>query len=557
MAARAEFQYGPGPSKRTSQPHDPYAAQGLAPNTMRFENIHASGSSRQHNGHQYHSTTNNYSAAPPYGSVPVKPPDDPIHHEFERACRDGQGPQRLRFLLSRGANIDHRDKGQWTPLHHAAAGGFVPTISFLVDAGADVNACGEDSSTPLHHAASSGSADAVRYLLTAGADVHGYSRWVRPVGTPLHYAAFAGSADAARCLLDSGADANAFGKWVGTPLSIAAARNHLAVIEVLLERGARVDADCEHFGSAAHMACAAGNMSVLQHLYQSGASPFRSAITCYAIYSGILGSIGGPFPRSLELRTLGKDVVIRGPPVILAIMHGHLAVAEYNMDMDRGFSKYGIRAYQETSFDEKDDWRTHFSTWFPLTNLAIATLDVDMLQLLLNKNINPAAFEEIGPPPMFRLGISEIRKAAHCNGNASTCISLLLQHGVSNSCLETERLGRIAPSGDTLLMSVMRRESDDLSCHIAEAVIEHGASVDALNNLGQTAIMIAAGNNHESRARCVELLCKNGANVDLRDKNGRTALEYVRRHWRSQGSAQVELILQQASGLKRTICQIM
>jgi ankyrin repeat protein len=559
MAARAELQYGPGPSNRTSQHNDPYAAQGSAPNTMRVENIHASGSSRQHIGDHFQSTTNNYTAAPPYGGMLVKPPEDPIHYEFERACHEGQAPQRLGFLLSRGANLDHRDKEQWTPLHHAAAGGSVPTISFLVDAGADIHACRGRSGTPLHHAASSKSVDAVRYLLNAGADVHGYSRWVRPIGTPLHYAAFAGSADAARCLLDSGADANAFGEWVGTPLIIAAARGHLAVVELLLECGVYVNQDCEHFGSPAHMACAGGNMEVLQLLYRSGASPFASATTCYAIYSGILGSIGGLFPRSLGLRTLAKEIVTRGPPVILAVSHGHLAVAEYNLDMDPGVGRYRNTAYQESSYPE-EEWQVRYSTWFPLTNLAIATLDVEMLQLLLNKGINPAAFEEDGRPPMFRLGTSEIREAAYNGKNASTCISLLLQHGVSNSCLETERLGRIALSGDTLLISIVRREFDfhhDLSCDIAEAVVKHGASVDALNDLGQTAIMIAAGNDHTSRARCVELLCKNGANVDLKDKDGRTALDYARRHRRSHGSAQVELILQQASGLERPVCQIM
>jgi hypothetical protein len=209
--------------------------------------------------------------------------------------------------------------------------------------------------------ASSGSADAVRYLLNAGVGVHGYSSWLLSIDMPLHYAAFAGSADVARCLLDSGADVNAFGEWVGTPLSITAAGGHLAVTELLLECGVNVNQDCEHFGSAAHMACAAGNTEVLQLLYRSGASPFTSATTCYAIYSGILGSIGGSFPRSLGLRTLGKEIVIRGPPVILAVNHGHLAVAEYNLGMNPGVGRYRNTAYQESSYDE-GEWRTRYSS---------------------------------------------------------------------------------------------------------------------------------------------------------------------------------------------------
>lgn len=88
-----------------------------------------------------------------------------------RACHQGQGPQRLNFLLGKGVDIDHRDEKQRTPLHHAASSGSLATVEYLVDNGADIHACAERVGTPLHAAALSGSKEIVERLIKAGCKI--------------------------------------------------------------------------------------------------------------------------------------------------------------------------------------------------------------------------------------------------------------------------------------------------------------------------------------------------------------------------------------------------
>jgi ankyrin repeat protein len=543
MAARARIQYmqhGPGPSNRPSQPSYPYVADDLAANAMRFENIQASGNSRQQNGHHYNHTTNNYTTATPYIDVTIQPRKHPIHADLIRACRQGQGPQRLGFLLSKGADIDHRDEDQWTPVHHAAASGSVLTLEYLVDTGGDIHAFGERVGTPLHCAASSGSADTVRCLLHAGADVRVSDQWI---GTPLHHAAFSGSPEAVRCLLDSGADVNAFGKWVGTPLSIAAARSHLAVVEALLEHNADVNKECGPFGSAAHMACASGDMGVLGLLQRNRADFDGRAGTCYAFYRDILEPTRSSLSNSLSFRASTGDIIIDGHAVILAIVHGSLKAAEFCLDLERDGCDF--LSHFESWYTE-DDRRSPSLVSQPSMKFAIAALDIDMLRLLLGRGIPPDPSPDFYDPPLFDLGVSQTRRAAQNGLNASDCISILLQHGVRNSCLVTSQPGR-----DTLLMSIMRRKHDHLSYQVAKAVLKHGAPVNASNSQGQTAVMIAAKTDHRSRVKCVELLCDYGADVDLEDENRRTALRYAEKWGGADDFVEVKRILQHASQRER------
>lgn len=535
---------GPGPirhgwaARRRNMPHvAPYGTNGIASSRLHAEHIHASGTSRQHIGNQYQNTTNNYAAVMPGSNVPVKPSDDPIHLDFIRACQQGQSPQRLNHLLGRGADIDHRDEKQRTPLHHAASSGSVITVSHLIDAGADVHIFVNSVGTPLHSAAASGSVWSVKHLLDAGADPNASDDWI---GTPIHHAAFTGSADTARCLLDNGADANACGRWVGSPLSIAAVRGHLAVAKVLLEHGADGNGDCGYFGSAAQMACAAGSVAILQLLQPEAIDKFSTS--CYAIYHRFLDAGSRAFPSALGPCAMEEQELYDCCPVVLAIRHGHVEAAHLCLTS-------ALHAPREVDYEvtwyTEDEWRNPSDRTCSAVDFAINTLDIDMLRLLSNQGLIPSDRFWLGYA-MNCLGSRAINKATRDGTHASACISLLLQHGVIDRCLYTEEEG-----DDTLLMDVMRRKIDDLSYQTAKAILEHGAPVNAVNKRGQTALMIAAGTNRTSRVRCVELLCEFGADVNLQDKDGRTALRYAQKWGGAEDFAEVKRILHYAGRAQR------
>ena len=493
------------------------AANAGRSDTFQWEDIQATENARQHIGHAYHNTTHNYAGAMSHANIPVKPPEAPIHDDLMRACRQGQGPRRLNFLLARGADIEYRDEKQMTPLHQAASSGSLSTLSCLVDDGADIHAFASRVGTPLHSAALSGSKEVVEYLIKAGCKVDATDIWI---GTPLHGAALCGSTDTVRCLLESGANLDKFSRWVGTPLSIAAAKSHVGVVEVLLEYGADANAACGLFGSATHMACASGDTGVLQRLQRAGACFNEPKTTCRVVYCGILQSVNLSFPGTLGDYDFATVVeAISGCPVIMAIMHGKLEAAKFCMDMDRDTQKCRSHLYSDKRLD-REEWRTLSAGTRHSICLAIAALDDDMLHLILGRGVVPDKWMK---RTLFSYLGSDIRAAASDGFNASACMSLLLPHISPIYSLDDDD----NHGGTTLLIEICQRASRETMYEVLKALLDHGAPVDAIDKEGRTALMIAARDYGELREHCVQLLCDHGAAVDLKDVYGRTALMHA------------------------------
>ena len=173
---------------------------------------------------------------------------------LHRAVIDDRSPhlKMLRFLLSKGANVDARRKGVETPLHIAVYLGRADVVNLLLQHGADVHARNNFGQTPMHLASfPQGYPEIVRILLAHGGSIderqnnratplhlasmghnpevmallldrHANFRLADATGaTPLHYAAQSGNQEAVLRLLDRGADANARDFDNHTPLWLA------------------------------------------------------------------------------------------------------------------------------------------------------------------------------------------------------------------------------------------------------------------------------------------------------------------------------------------------
>ncbi len=79
-----------------------------------------------------------------------------------------------RLLLDHGANIEVKDEGGRTVLHHAVRASRYEKdealISLLLDRGADINATDNEMRTPLHYAANRVSIGTYQLLKDRGAD---------------------------------------------------------------------------------------------------------------------------------------------------------------------------------------------------------------------------------------------------------------------------------------------------------------------------------------------------------------------------------------------------
>jgi ankyrin repeat protein len=109
-------------------------------------------------------------------------------------------------LIFSGANVAAGTRiGRYTPLHLASRGGHLDVAQALLRAKADPNAATTNSGvTPLHLAAAAGKADIVSLLLKSGADANAKeASWGQ---TPLVFAASRGHVESIRVLLEAGAD---------------------------------------------------------------------------------------------------------------------------------------------------------------------------------------------------------------------------------------------------------------------------------------------------------------------------------------------------------------
>ena len=134
----------------------------------------------------------------------------------------GQGRvDAVKLLLSRGAQIDARDRWGWTPLSAAVENGRMETEALLISGGADVNARNSDGWSPLNLAALMGKLEMVKVLLDHGADVSAANRWG---DMPLHSAMRNWHKDAFVFLWKNGADPDAAGSDGTTPRKLVERR---------------------------------------------------------------------------------------------------------------------------------------------------------------------------------------------------------------------------------------------------------------------------------------------------------------------------------------------
>jgi len=121
-------------------------------------------------------------------------------------------------------------------LHQAVVDGDVDQVNLLISKGADVNLRNRMNWTPLHTAIQNRRQAIVELLTTKGADVNAKDNRGQ---TPLHVAVNLGQKEVVELLIAKGADVNVMGSRGDNALSLAKKRQNTEIIDLLLKHGAK------------------------------------------------------------------------------------------------------------------------------------------------------------------------------------------------------------------------------------------------------------------------------------------------------------------------------
>ena len=417
----------------------------------------------------------------------------------------------VRSLIAGESDVDAPQGDGATALHWAAHRSDLEATALLIEAGAEVNAANALGATPLWLAAKNGAAGIAERLLDAGADPN---VTLRMGETPLMSAARSGSPAVVEMLLDRGADVNAAERERGqTALMWAAAQQHAGVVRLLAERGADLHARTRvweqlentagntntsgnfrmrHGGSTALLFAARnGDLATARALVEAGADVDDTAAAGSSAL--VIAAHSGHGPLGVYLLEEGADpnvadagytalhaATLRGQAALAAALLAH--GADLDAIVERGTP--GRRFSADFSIRHQAVGANAF--W-----LAARYGELDILRALAEWGGDP----HVSP--------------------ANRWSSLKAAMGVPQISQEDRRNRVDAPD------SVEHIDQEELTLGLARIVLDLGVDVNQADDRGNTALHDAVRTGF---ATVVDLLAARGADVDALNDRGQTPL---------------------------------
>jgi ankyrin repeat protein len=363
--------------------------------------------------------------------------------------------------------------------------------------------------------------------------------------TPLHHAVVGGSVDTVRWILQAGADVNAVNDWFGTPLCLAAIKGNLAITELLIEHHADLNQDCFNLGSAAHAACASGELAIVQAVRAAGVSWNTHRNTCVDALSYLSQLPQNdrslvPYHMSLATETCQSQ-----SPGAIAVRFRHPRVVVFCLGLKNGLSVNETwKMLQITS----GPYYEVYTCDVTLVTLAMSTLDHTTGEVLLTNGADANVPDSIGRGALIHVVDATYLEVNR--GDLAACVGLLLRHGV-NINSSHERVGRASfhPRWYEMARYPMTYNPKVVALQTLwltnPSTSMFNTRPSDLAEGHETALMhvINLADNLSSCKHCVEVLCEHGADVNLLNYAGKSAMNMATTRFKGEGEQEVTSIL--------------
>lgn len=370
------------------------------------------------------------------------------------------------MLLIAGARPGPSNEYGVSPLWEACYNGSSSMAITLLDAGADPNARLTNGESILMRCAYTGASEAVAALLNSGAEVNVSES--RKGQTALMWAAAAGYPAIVKLLLENGAEVSSQTRSGFTPLLFAARSGDLDAARLLLDAGADPNEATMKEGNALIVASAGGHEELALYLLERGAKPIAAdeyGITAlhHAVRNGLTA-----------LQGVRYDPVYRIQPPNMHVLAS--ALLEAGADPNAQITRARKLGPDGSPFSMEG-----------ATPLMLAAVSADLKLLLMMEDF------EADPNISVAGGDTPLMAAAR-----AACTGTCAFSG-----------GNIEVKDDDIQMSL----------DAVKAMLEMGVDINAANDVGRTAMHMAAFTGADA---VVQYLADHGANINVRDKNGET-----------------------------------
>ena len=318
---------------------------------------------------------------------------------------------------------------------------------------------------PLQLVCQNGDKDIASLLISHGASLHATS----VIGyTPLTCAAIEGHADIVKLLLSKGArihHRNAYGR---TPLHCCTIEGHFSVVKTLVENGIMLNVKTFDGQTALAIAVYSGHTEIVQFLLEQGAF--------------------------VDARDDDHDT-----PLILAAKSGNTECARYLLNHNANVNLVDSQGAS-------------------LLMIAAATNNQDLVQALLEHNAD----------------------ISHVNGVGDNVISMTIRSFSTNvATILSEHVTRTYPIEHTSEQAVFGQQYSECTpqeklfiiCEKGSQTVtdlqhlqNQGADINSKDKYDRTPLMVSIMCSHQ---HIVQWFVQNGANLDITDSAGRTALMYA------------------------------